>query len=170
VVHFYYWEDFLDHISRNYNEMKYYSISPSEIKSNLSSSSSIEINILDFSGVLNACFIIGEKDGLTTQQKLICDNIIHVKVPISHLETLVTYDSKIAICLQQYCESRSQFSPVGIIGEKHAMGDVDIKHVKTVRLAQLTIKGGGVGAEYSAVEAMQFDEIANLFAEPTDLS
>jgi len=117
---------------------------------------------IDFSSKLNACFIVGEKDGLSQEQLIICDSILHVdfKGMTSLSEVLIGYDSKISICLQHFCvqksiSSRRKDSEL----EKHEIGIVDKDHIKTVRYAQKSLKkcsmiSSTIGLEYEGLNQL----------------
>jgi len=184
VWHFFYWNECLDFIKSRYNDnIGIYSISPLRLciestenvdgietlqsiqsnfqrNTNLESITSTSVAHADFSSHLNACFIIGEKDGLSLEQLSICDKVLHVefKGMTSGSEVLIGYDSKISICLQQFCVHKSLSSRRKDRElEKHELGIVDKDHIKTVRYAQKSLK------QYSR-EDCDFEGLNRLFS------
>jgi hypothetical protein len=112
---------------------------------------SASIDTYTFGGQ-NACFIVGEKDGLTAEQVEIADAVLHVNVPFAPYADKVMYDSKVAICLQQFAVT-SNMVPRGFENEKHVLGEVNFRRPKTVKAGRANAKAGGEGsAEDAALE------------------
>lgn len=129
VQHFFYWKDCMDFvkargclvygISPRYLEIK--SISDSAIRSHGSVSCAVEE--VSFSEGF-AAFIVGEKEGLTSEQVSLCNKVLHVRFPHQDFEEFVHYDSKIAICFHHYA-SAAGFSQRTREGEKFSLREMN---------------------------------------------
>lgn len=129
VIHFYYWRECIDYC-RNLG-YSIYSISPSFIVGTPEERGTTSVDSFIFKNT-DSCFIVGERDSLTTEQKLISDVIFHVDIPCMHFEDKVVYDSKVAICLQQYAATVG-LDPRTYENEKHVLGERDFRRAKTVK-------------------------------------
>ena len=131
IIHFYYWNDCIEYC-RN-KGCAIYSISPIAIDTPISDSqvlTSVSVDRFVFSG--SACFVVGERDGLTLEQLRLSDKIFHVAIPCSAYEDKVVYDSKVAICLQQYA-STADLIVRGYKNEKHELGEINFYRPRTIK-------------------------------------
>ncbi|KAJ1442870.1 hypothetical protein B484DRAFT_441933 [Ochromonadaceae sp. CCMP2298] len=145
VVHFYYWNECLEYC-REAGCSVAYGISPralissSGFESDCADSSecegapdaqpgstsqsvvSADVDTFPFLGP--ACFIVGERTGLTEEQLCISQAVLHVQVPVSALQESLPYDTKVALCLQRYAELMG-LQASSHSGEKHLLAKVD---------------------------------------------
>jgi hypothetical protein len=129
VMHFFYWKDCTDFVKKR--GCIVYGISPrrlvigvqnnQEIASD-SAGSSYPIEEVSFCENF-AAFIVGEKEGLTSEQISISDKVLHVSFPHQNLEEFVHYDSKIATCFHHYASSAG-LSQRSRQGEKYTLQEV----------------------------------------------
>lgn len=139
VIHFYYWKECLEYCrERGY---AVYSISPSRLAAETLGvpSGSKSVDTHDFQNT-SSCFIVGEREGLTTEQLSISDVVFHVDIPCMQFEDKVVYDSKVAICLQQYA-STADLAPRSHENEKHVLGERDFRRAKTVKAGRDHARG-----------------------------
>jgi hypothetical protein len=149
VTHFYYWNECVAYCREL--GCNIYAISPTAFGSVSETSKSASIDTYEFAGQ-NACFIVGEKDGLTAEQMQVSDAVLHVDVPFAPYADKVVYDSKVAICLQQFAVA-SNMEPRGFENEKHVLGEVNFRRPKTVKAGRANAKAAGEGtAEDAALE------------------
>lgn len=105
---------------------------------------SIPFSLAEFSARMQACFIVGDRNGLSSEQLHISDLVVHYDCPGLNrtTETMIGYEAKISICLQQFCTVNLCIPrEKDLEKNKHMLGKVDEKHVKTVRYAQTLLKG-----------------------------
>jgi hypothetical protein len=162
VVHFYYWQECIDYC-RNAG-CSIYSISPVELNGNEAEDEfkSVSVDKFEFSGP--ACFIVGEKSGLTSEQCGIADAILHVEVPNKRHENKIMYDAKVAICLQVYAEA-IKLAPRSHLNEKHLLGEIDHHKPKTLKVGKLNARKhrGGVSEGETAGSNEGVEGVAGLF-------
>lgn len=117
-IHFYYWSELVMWCSDNQCDIV-------GVTNHVLTQSCVSrsVDSFDFGG-RSVCFVMGDKDGLNAQQLDICSNILHVDVPNG--EGLIPYDTKLAICLQQFAV-QSGFVPSEYNGEKHVLGTITKK-------------------------------------------
>jgi hypothetical protein len=109
---------------------------------------SVSVDTFAFAGP--ACFIVGEKTGLTQEQVAISHTVLHVTVPVAALEESIPYDTKVALCLQRYAAA------VGLAesshsGEKHLLAPRDHMRGAFIKAGRANAKkpeeGGGEGRD-----------------------
>lgn len=129
-----------------------YGVSPRQLNKENSTVTSTSVDTYSFPGT-SACFIVGEKDGLTAEQMSISDEVFHVEVPCQNYADKVVYDSKVAICLQNFAHSTGM-CPRQFENEKHTLGDVNFRRPKTIKAGRNNVRAQeecGEAAEVSAL-------------------
>ena len=123
VQHFYYWKDCINFL-RISNCLVYglssFQILPLTSDQNNDAQYSQPIDGFHFTMTNNAGFIIGETDGLTVEQRSLCDYLLHVRFPKQCLESYVQYDCKISISLHCYA-LQAGYNNVDRNGEKYLL-------------------------------------------------
>lgn len=161
VVHFYYWEECIEYCrERGYD---IYSISPSKLGPETTGvpPGTKSVDTHTFKNT-SSCFIVGEKEGLTVEQLSISDIVFHVDIPCMLFEDKVVYDSKVAICLQQYA-STADLTPRSHENEKHILGERDFRRAKTVKAGRDNARGA---EEAGSIDAAQCEEyLGGLFQD-----
>lgn len=134
VIHFYYWHECLSYCRER--NCSIYGISPSIIyggaETGAKRSSSVDTHKFNCS---DACFIVGEREGLTGEQISISDVVLHVEIPRSEFADKVAYDAKVAICLNSYAVG-ANIAPRSHENEKHVLGEVDFRRAKTIKVGR----------------------------------
>lgn len=163
VIHFFYWKDCIDFVKTR--GCIVYGISPRRLEINSSSnqriasdsdstSSSYPIEEVSF-GENFAAFIVGEKDGLTSEQISISDKVLHVSFPYQELEEFVHYDSKIATCFHHYASSAG-LSQRSRQGEKYTLQEVMSPLSEGLKAIRIDKKPPAIDSE---------DGLSNLFGD-----
>jgi tRNA G18 (ribose-2'-O)-methylase SpoU len=130
VVHFYYWKDCVEFCREK--GCNIFAISPAVVQASSERIvGSYSVDSFVFSS-LSACFIVGEKDGLTREQLDIADCVLHVDVPNATFADNVVYDSKVAICLHHFAVS-TEMQAGTFHNEKHALGERNYQRPKTIK-------------------------------------
>lgn len=157
VIHFYYWRECIDFCRKRKCEI--YSISPTRICPGMSDLIVSTVSVDSFTFNAASCFIVGERYGLTAEQLSISDVVFHVEVPCMDFEDQVVYDSKVAICLQQYAATAGLI-PRSHENEKHILGDRDCRRAKTVKVGRDNARGEGFTTD--AIQGSDGDEVLGL--------
>jgi len=157
VVHFYYWQECIDFCRKRNCDV--YSISPVKISTGSTALASGTVSVDNFTFHNAAsCFIVGEREGLTAEQLSISDVVFHVEVPCMEFEDKVVYDSKVAICLQQYAATAGLL-PRSHENEKHVLGDRDCRRAKTLKVG----RGNARGVDSKdAIDGAEGEEVLGL--------
>ena len=161
VIHFFYWKDCIEFVRSKHFII--FGISPRSFgnKCNFNSesisnkvllTSSVPVESMTFDKRCVA-FIVGEKEGLTSEQISLCDTVFHVGFPSMELEEFVHYDSKIAVCFHHYASSVG-FSQRSRKGEKYTLQEVSNKHTDGLKACRVDKKPLPVDSE---------DGLLNLF-------
>jgi hypothetical protein len=104
----------------------------------------------------SVAYIIGEKQGLTAEQQLISDIVVHVSFPRQELEDFIPYDNKIAVAFQCFASHTHGFAERRREGEKYSLEKTVLE--KRVRKAVSIIN-------HKAPPVDSEDCIASLFVE-----
>ena len=140
VIHFYYWHECVAFVKARgciVYSISPYHLTPSEPSSVIEeqkkgNKTSIAIQAIEFNS-FSASFIIGERQGLTDEQREVSDMIVHVSFPRQELEEYIPYDNKIAVVFQRFTSKTAGFAERGREGEKYCLKPVPLK--KSVRKA-----------------------------------
>ncbi len=174
VIHFYYWKDLIEYVKER--GCQTCSISPKSIEQTTSSrldddssvttiSTTKSHSVDDFQFIQSTCFIVGEREELTTEQINICDHILHVEIPNMNYQHLVHYDTKISLCFQQFA-IQSNFKISEYNGEKHVLGALEQTKVRLIKYAKQNLKTTAAdgGATIEDTNEMEDDyNISNLY-------
>lgn len=134
VIHFYYWHECLAYCREK--DCAIYSISPAILTSECNSGAIVSTSVDTFQfSFAEACFLVGERDGLTQEQLSISDFILHVEIPRIDFSDKVAYDTKVAICLNSYAVG-ANIVPRSHENEKHVLGEVDFRRAKTIKVGR----------------------------------
>lgn len=160
IVHFYYWKDCIEFCRER--DCKLYAVSPSILEDNTCKQRSVSVDTFKFD-VPNACFIIGQKDGLTTEQMEISDAILHVEVPLSDYASKIVYDSKLAICLQQFAATTCKI-PRGFENEKHVLGELNFRRPRTIKAGRKNARAAAAESNAVISDPGLEEPLDNLFS------
>lgn len=131
IIHFYYWSDC-------YAYVKQKSCDTVGILSKRKQLESKNATIEDINGFQitnqSVCLIVGERDILSDDQIRFCDVFTYVKIENEDNEELLSYESKVAICLQTLA-IKFEFEPISFENEKHELGKLE--YSKTSKLNKL---------------------------------
>lgn len=167
VIHFFYWKDCIDFVKKR--GCVVYGISPRRLQINSQSSQGVGIasNSANSSTGSSypieeesfcdhfAAFIVGEKEGLTSEQISISDKVLHVSFPHQELEEFVHYDSKIATCFHHYASSAG-LSQRSRQGEKYTLQEVLSPLSEGLKAIRIDKKPPAIDSE---------DGLSNLFGD-----
>ena len=153
VIHFFYWKDCVEFVKSR--GCIIYGISPRRIGQTTGTAGIIETNAVEDVSFAEhfAAFIVGEKEGLTTEQMFLCDKVLHIRFPNQKLEEFVHYDSKIAICFHHNASSAG-FQQRSRHGEKYTLQDISSTMSDGLKALRIDKKPPIVDSE---------DGLANLF-------
>lgn len=162
VIHFYYWHECLSYCRER--NCTVYAISPKIVAPHDSGPSrkfSASVDRFHFNNDCDACFIVGEREGLTDEQVEISDVVLHVDIPNVLYEEKIAYDSKVAICLHSYAVCAGVV-PRSHENEKHVLGTVDFRRAKTIKVGRNNARKAECDTN-DAVEDIE-DGLSALFA------